>query len=252
VTRYVNPGAEVAHIWPEDCADWIEPETGEDYGDSIGETLCGQMEPGYHLARLRDAYPSLHSYTKDRRACPECVAILAERHNLPDGHLHRQARQAREEMDATRRFGVTEGLSIDGMPVIASEDVEGVEVKNDVEPRSFTGSLEDFTIEVEMDLELETEAIEKMAEQMAEEAKQMSPSLHPMTSMDIRETSLVREDGTPITFTGTCVQTSPEVVLDNGEAVAEVTDTSVLGEDARLGREYEVPAQSFEIREVED
>jgi hypothetical protein len=50
----------------------------------------------------------------------------------------------------------------------------------------------------------------------------------------------------PETFTGTCVHTGSEVVLDDGEHTVEVVDTSVLGGEAQLGREYEVPLEACE------
>lgn len=50
----------------------------------------------------------------------------------------------------------------------------------------------------------------------------------------------------PETFTGTCVQAGDPVVLDDGGLTVVVSDTSVLGEDARLGQEYEVPAAACE------
>jgi hypothetical protein len=121
--------------------------------------------------------------------------------------------------------------------------------------------VEDLSFEVEMDLDLETEAIERAAQEMAREmtkemtptsagrrtATDLPPALHPMSRSEM--SALEHEDGTPITWTGTCVKTDP-VTLDDGEMVARVTDTSVLGEDARLGREYEVPAEAMEVVET--
>lgn len=302
MTRYVNPGSESIHLWEDREVDWIEPETGEDHGDPVGPALCGAVQPGFLLDELRSVYDALRDFTGDPDACPECVALLAQEHNLPPAYLTAEARAERERLDeadaptideirdaveqvrehgASREditvslppaerdalrsetaFAFTDptsgAIEVDGIPVLASADVEDLTVS--VETVDLTPSIEDFEVEVEMDLDLKTEAIEKAAQEMAEQAKEMTPTsagrrtatdlppvLHPMSRSEM--SALEREDGTPITWTGTCVKTDP-VTLDDGEMVAEVTDTSVLGEDARLGREYEVPAEAMEVLET--
>ena len=49
-------------------------------------------------------------------------------------------------------------------------------------------------------------------------------------------------------FEGTCVQTDSAVVLDDGENIVTVTDTTTLPEEPRLGAMYEVPLRHCDGR----
>jgi hypothetical protein len=79
MTWHTNAGAKTVHVWPADA----------------DETLCGQSPQGYVHVELRCVYPSLRAFCTREASCPECVAVLAERYNLPDRHVRPVARRAR-------------------------------------------------------------------------------------------------------------------------------------------------------------